>query len=68
MSRVYIKESVLPFGEDSKHEFKGHRCLSVEELPKWCFVPGTFNRTRRAVSRYKYIYIFYAVSNKLQLK
>ena len=50
--RVYLLESVLPFGEDSRHEFKGHRCLAVEELPKWCFIPSTLRRSRKAVSRY----------------
>ena len=30
--RVYLQDSVLPFGEDSRHEFKGHRCLSVDCL------------------------------------
>ena len=50
--RVYILESVLPFGEDSRHEFKGHRCLSVEELPKSSFIPGTLRRSKKAISRY----------------
>lgn len=50
--RVYLLKSVLAFGEDCRHEFKGHRCLSVEELPKWCFIPGTLRRSRKAVSRY----------------
>ena len=50
--RVYVLESVLPFGEDSRHEFKGHRCLSVEELPKSSFIPGTLRRSKKAISRY----------------
>ena len=50
--RVYVLESVLPFGEDSRHEFKGHRYLSVEELPKSSFIPGTLRRSKKAISRY----------------
>ena len=49
--KVYTRGSVLPFGEDATHEFKGHRNLAVEELPPWCFVPGTQRRSRRAISR-----------------
>jgi len=52
-NRVYLRGSVLPFVEDRTHEFKGHRNLAVEELPPWCFVPGTNRRSRRAISRYK---------------
>lgn len=33
--RYYIRDSVVPFEEDMYHEFKGHRNLSVEELPPW---------------------------------
>ena len=50
--RVYVRETVLPFGEDSRHEFKGHRCLSVEELPKSSFIPGTLRRSKKAISRF----------------
>jgi hypothetical protein len=50
--RVYVLESVLSFGEDSRHEFKGHRCLSVEELPKSSFIPGTLRRSKKAISRF----------------
>ena len=49
--RLYVRGSVMPFGEDSRREFKGHRNLCVEELPRWCFVRGTSRRSRRAVSR-----------------
>ncbi|KAL9975322.1 hypothetical protein ACROYT_G012475 [Oculina patagonica] len=49
--RVYVKNSVVPFEEDSTHEFKGHRNISVEELPPWCYIPGTDRRSRKAVSR-----------------
>ena len=50
--KEYLLGSVLPFGEDGTHEFKGHRNLAVEELPPWCYVPGTNRRSRRAISRY----------------
>ncbi len=50
--RVYVLESILSFGEDSRHEFKGHRCLSVEELPKSSFIPGTLRRSKKAISRF----------------
>lgn len=49
--RFYVKNSVVPFEEDSTHEFKGHRNISVEELPPWCYIPGTDRRSRKAVSR-----------------
>lgn len=53
--RFFVKNSVVPFEEDSTHEFKGHRNISVEELPPWCYIPGTDKRSRKAVSRYKLI-------------
>ena len=49
--RTYAEGSKLSCVEDSTHEFKGHRNLAVEELPKWCFVPGSLRRSRKAVSR-----------------
>lgn len=49
--RFYIQNTVAPFEEDATHEFKGHRNLGVEDLPPWCFIPGTDRRSRRAVSR-----------------
>ncbi|XP_064398245.1 schlafen-like protein 2 [Halichondria panicea] len=47
----YKLGSVLPLEEDSLHEFKGHRNLAVEELPRWAFIPGTNRRSRTPVSR-----------------
>ena len=32
--RCYVKNSRLTFGEDRTHEFKGHRNLSSEEIPR----------------------------------
>ena len=52
-TRYYELGAVMPLEEDSRHEFKGHRNLSVEELPPWSFVRGTESRGRRAVSRYR---------------
>lgn len=47
----YVLDSVVPFEEDATHEFKGHRDIAVEELPSWCYLPGTDRRSRKAVSR-----------------
>ena len=44
--RFYVRHSRLPFGEDRTHEFKGHRNLANEEVPRRLL------RSRRAVSRY----------------
>ena len=57
--RYYVKDMVVSFEEDSQHEFKGHRNLAVEELPPWCFIPGTDRRSRRGASRY-FIFTFIA--------
>ena len=51
-ARYYVQHTIVPFEEDATHEFKGHRNLAVEELPPWCFFPGTDRRSRRAVSRF----------------
>ncbi|XP_078608093.1 schlafen-like protein 2 [Branchiostoma floridae x Branchiostoma japonicum] len=47
----YIRDSVVEVEEDFNHEFKGHRNLAVEELPSWCYQPGSERRSRRAISR-----------------
>ena len=52
--KYYVRNTVVPFEEDATHEFKGHRNLAVEELPPWCFIPGTDRRSRRAASRFVY--------------
>ncbi|XP_028392118.1 uncharacterized protein LOC114516757 [Dendronephthya gigantea] len=49
--RFYRQGTIVAFEEDATHEFKGHRNLAVEELPPWCYIPGTDRRSRRAVSR-----------------
>lgn len=49
--RFYVLNSVVPFEEDATHEFKGHRNIAVEEVPPWCYIPGTDRRSRKAVSR-----------------
>ena len=56
--RFYLKNSVTPFEEDSTHEFKGHRNISAEEVPPWCYIPGTDRRSRKAVSRWLYIQVY----------
>ena len=50
--RFYVLNSVVPFEEDATHEFKGHRNITAEEVPPWCYIPGTDKRSRKAVSRY----------------
>ncbi|EDO41605.1 predicted protein [Nematostella vectensis] len=50
-NRYYIKDSIVPFEEDSRCEFKGHRNFCAEEIPDWCWIPGTDRRSRKAVSR-----------------
>ena len=50
--RFYVLNSVVPFEEDATHEFKGHRNITAEEVPPWCYIPGTDRRSRKAVSRY----------------
>ncbi|XP_068722727.1 uncharacterized protein [Montipora capricornis] len=47
----YFLDSVIPYDEDKTHEFKGHRNIVVEDLPPWCYIPGTEKRSRKAVSR-----------------
>lgn len=44
--RYYLRYSYLPFGEDRTHEFKGHRDLACEEVPKRQL------HSRRSVSRF----------------
>jgi hypothetical protein len=41
--RYYVRHSVVPFEEDVHHEFKGHRDLAVDEMPR--------GACRHAVSR-----------------
>ena len=48
----YKLGEVLPFSEDKTHEFKAHKNVCVEDLPKWAFVKGTTRRTRKAISRF----------------
>ncbi|KAL3858995.1 hypothetical protein ACJMK2_009238 [Sinanodonta woodiana] len=47
----YVWGASVPFEEDSCHEFKGHRNISVEELPPWTHESKTEKASRRAVSR-----------------
>ena len=48
----YKLGEVLPFSEDKTHEFKAHKNVCVEDLPKWAFVKGTTRRTRKAILRF----------------
>lgn len=49
----YKNGSIMPFEEDAYHEFKGHRDISVEDLPPWTQERRTSSdrASRRAVSR-----------------
>lgn len=49
--RYYVRGSIVPFEEDMYHEFKGHRSISVEELPPWTHEKNDEKASRRAVSR-----------------
>ena len=43
--RFYVRHSRLSFGEDRTHEFKGHRSLACEEVPR------RLMHSRKSVSR-----------------
>ncbi|KAK6185162.1 hypothetical protein SNE40_007455 [Patella caerulea] len=47
----YIRGSIVPFEEDAMHEFKGHRNLTIEELPPWTQESKTEKSSRKSVSR-----------------
>lgn len=49
--RYYERKSLVTLEEDEYHEFKGHRSIAVEELPPWCFLPGSTKRSRKPASR-----------------
>ncbi|KDR09683.1 uncharacterized protein LOC110838558 [Zootermopsis nevadensis] len=50
-NKYYRRGEVVGFEEDQTHEFKGHRNISIEEIPPWCINNSDNNRTRNAVSR-----------------
>jgi hypothetical protein len=50
--RRYIRGELVGIEEDQTHEFKGHRNISIDEIPPWCISDN--NRTRNAISRYRY--------------
>ncbi|KAK7507560.1 hypothetical protein BaRGS_00001495 [Batillaria attramentaria] len=49
--KYYVRGSTLPFEEDMTHEFKGHRNLSVQELPSWTKESSNEKASRKAISR-----------------
>lgn len=49
--RYYVRGNIVPFEEDMYREFKGHRSISVEELPPWTHEKHDEKASRRAVSR-----------------
>ncbi|KAK3085449.1 hypothetical protein FSP39_003502 [Pinctada imbricata] len=51
LKRYYTCGAVVQFEEDMYNEFKGHRNLSVEELPPWTQENKNERASRRAVSR-----------------
>lgn len=52
--KYYVRNEVLNIEEDQTHEFKGHRNISVYEIPPWCINADENIRTRNAISRYWY--------------
>ena len=52
--RYYVRNEVLNMEEDQTHEFKGHRNISVYDIPPWCINVEENIRTRNAISRYWY--------------
>lgn len=52
--KYYVKNEVLNIEEDQTHEFKGHRNISVYDIPPWCINADENIRTRNAISRYWY--------------
>jgi hypothetical protein len=52
--KYYVRNEVLHIEEDQTHEFKGHRDISVYEIPPWCINADENIRTRNAISRYRY--------------
>ncbi|PNF25945.1 hypothetical protein B7P43_G10019 [Cryptotermes secundus] len=47
----YIRNEVVAFEEDQTHEFKGHRNISVADVPPWCINASNNTSTRKAISR-----------------
>ncbi|RUS88083.1 hypothetical protein EGW08_004136, partial [Elysia chlorotica] len=50
-STYYLKFQKMPFEEDLFHEFKGHKSLSTDQLPKWTQATKWERGSRKAVSR-----------------
>ena len=52
-AKYYILNNKVSFEEDGTHEFKGHKNISVEEIPAWRIVDasGCEKQTRTSVSR-----------------
>lgn len=50
-TKYYIQFQKMPFEEDLLHEFKGHKSLSTEQLPKWTQATKWERASRKAVSR-----------------
>jgi hypothetical protein len=49
--KYYLRGEVVGIEEDQIHEFKGHRNISIAEIPPWCINTSNNNRTRNAISR-----------------
>ncbi|GFN80037.1 schlafen protein [Plakobranchus ocellatus] len=49
--KYYTKYQKMPFEEDLFHEFKGHKNLSVDQLPKWTQATKWERASRKSVSR-----------------
>ncbi|XP_059145889.1 protein tofu-2-like [Physella acuta] len=49
--RFYTKFQKMPFEEDATHEFKGHKNICKEELPKWTLETSQKKGSRKPISR-----------------
>jgi hypothetical protein len=56
--RYYVRGELVKFEEDQTHEFKGHRNISIREIPPWCVKEEENFRTRNAASRYLEVHQF----------
>ena len=50
-SKLYLINSEIPVDEDATHEFKGHRNLSQEEMPRFVLYDASGKATRQPLSK-----------------
>jgi hypothetical protein len=49
--KYYTADTVLPYEEDMKTEFKGHRNLVKDEVPSWAREHNSEKASRKPISR-----------------